>query len=98
MRSNNIRRVGVVAGPIVVGAMLFAACGSDAASEPSRSTISLSTGSTAFVVKTPVTTEAPAEGILDDGTSAIEQEYTVQPGDYPLKVAEDFGVPLAQPL
>ncbi len=94
MRFNTIRRVGVVAGPIVVGAMLFAACGSDAASEPSRSTISLSTGSTAFVVKTPVTTEAPAEGILDDGTSVTEQEYTVQPGDYPLKVAEDFGVPL----
>ena len=32
--------------------------------------------------------------MLEDGTSAVAQEYTVQAGDYPLKVAEQFNVPL----
>jgi len=80
--------------PVVVGAVVLASCGSDSASDPSRTTLSLSTGSTAFVVKPVVTTVPGAEGVFLDGTNPLSQEYTVQSGDYPLKVAEQFGVPL----
>lgn len=94
MRFSTVRRLGVIGWPIVAGALALAACGSDDESEPSRTTLSLSSGSTAFVVKPPVTTVADAQGVFEDGTTPLEQEYTVQAGDYPLKVAEDFGVPL----
>ena len=33
----------------------------------------------------------PGEG---EGFASPSQEYVVQPGDYPIKVANDFGVPL----
>ncbi len=91
MHLPNARRIGVVAWPVVVGALLLAACGSDDDSAPSRSTIELNDGSTAFVVKEPVTTVGEAG---EDGTVSTAQEYTVQAGDYPIKVAEQFGVPL----
>ena len=82
----------MVAWPVVVGALLLAACGTDDDSAPSRSTIELNDGSTAFVVREPVTTLGDGEG---DAVSTA-QEYTVQAGDYPIKVAEQFGVPLAE--
>ena len=75
-----------------VAALVFAACGSDDASEPTRSTVSLSTGSTAFVVKPPVTTLPGAQGVFEDGTTSAIQEYEIQSGDYPLGVAQQFGV------
>ncbi len=83
-----------MAWPIALGALVFAACGSDDASEPTRSTVSLSTGSTAFVVKPPVTTLPDAQGVFEDGTTSAVQEYEIQSGDYPLGVAEQFGVEL----
>ncbi len=92
MRFSSIRRLGVISWPVVVGAIVLASCGSDASSAPTRSTISLSTGPTAFVVKPPATT-LPPDSVVD-GVNPLEQEYEVQPGDYPLKVAEQFGVPL----
>ncbi len=94
MRFSNLGRVGVLLWPFAIGVVVLASCSSDAASEPSRTTLSLSTGSTAFIVKPAVTTVPPAEGVLLDGTNPLSQEYTVQSGDYPLKVAEQFGVPL----
>jgi LysM repeat protein len=92
MHLPNARRIGVVAWPFVAGAVLLAACGADDDAAPSRSTIELNDGSTAFVVKEPVTTVGGEAG--EDGTVSTAQEYTVQAGDYPIKVAEQFGVPL----
>jgi len=94
MRVSKFGRVGVLVWPVAVGVLVLASCGSDTASEPSRTTLSLSSGSTAFVVKPAVTTVPAAEGVVLDGTNPLEQEYTVKPGDYPLKVAQEFGVPL----
>lgn len=93
MRSFSARRTLVVAWPVALGALLFAACGGDDASGPSRSTIDLSQESTAFIVRptTPSTTvseEVPGE------VTGNAQEYVVQAGDYPIKVAEQFGVSL----
>jgi LysM repeat protein len=93
MRSQSARRALVVAWPVALGAILFAACGGDDASGPSRSTIDLSQESTAFIVRptTPSTTNA------DETPGAVTgnaQEYIVQAGDYPIKVAQQFGVSL----
>ena len=89
-------RVGAVAGPLVIGAMLLAACGGSSDDAAAESTIALSQESTAFVVRPPVTTvAAPADTVLEDGSvSTAAQDYTVQSGDYPLKVANQFGVTL----
>lgn len=93
MRSISARRTLVVAWPVALGALLFAACGGDDASGPTRSTIDLSQESTAFIVRptTPSTTtvaEVPGE------VTTNAQEYVVQAGDYPIKVATQFGVTL----
>jgi LysM repeat protein len=93
MRSSSARRALVVAWPVALGALLFAACGSDDASGPSRSTIDLSQESTAFIVRpttpsTTVTEQVPGE------VTGNAQEYVVQAGDYPIKVAQQFGVSL----
>jgi len=90
MQLTNVRRIGVVAWPFVVGGVLLAACGAGDDAAPSRSTIELNEGSTAFVVKEPVTTVGDGKG----GKVSTAQEYTVQAGDYPIKVAQQFGVPL----
>lgn len=72
--------------------MLLGACGGsdDGASQ---STIALSQESTAFVVRPPVTTVAVADTAPVEGeVSTAAQEYTILSGDYPLKVANQFGV------
>ena len=86
-------RVGAVAGPLVIGAVLLGACGDGSDDGASQSTIALSQESTAFVVRPPVTTVASTETTLEEGgVSTAAQEYTIQSGDYPLKVANQFGV------
>ena len=86
-------RVGAVAAPLLVGAMLLGACGGSSDDGASQSTIALSQESTAFVVRAPVTTIAVADTTpVEGGISTAAQEYTVQAGDYPLKVANQFGV------
>ena len=86
-------RVGAVAAPLLVGAMLLGACGGSSDDGASQSTIALSQESTAFVVRPPVTTIAVADTAPVAGeVSTAAQEYTVQAGDYPLKVANQFGV------
>jgi LysM repeat protein len=85
-------RVGVVAGPVVAGAMLLASCGGSSDSGATQSTIDLSQASTAFVVRPPATT---VPGLTVDGVAVVvteEQEYVIQSGDYPLKLANDFNV------
>ncbi len=84
-------RFGIVSWPVVVGALVLASCGSEAASGATESTINLD--ATNYIVKDPVTTTVaplPSEGDTATGT----QTYEVQSGDYAIKVADQFGVPL----
>ncbi len=80
-----------VAGPALVAGLVLAACGSSDSGAPSVSTIELSEGSTSYQTLPPATTTTLPEG---EGFASPSQEYVVQPGDYPIKVANDFGVPL----
>jgi len=83
--------LGVVAWPLVVGAFVLASCGADTAGGATASTINLD--ATNYIVKDPVTTTiAPPED--ESGTSSTSQTYVVQSGDYPLGVAEAFGISL----
>jgi len=93
MRFVPARRTIVVAWPLALGALVFAACGSDDATGATRSTIDLSQGSTAFVVR-PTTPSTSAADDTPGEVTTNAQEYTVQAGDYPLAVANKFGVPL----
>lgn len=89
-----MRKWGVVTAPIVAGALVLASCGSDAAGGATASTINLDSEATNYIVKDPVTTtiEPPAEEV--DGIATGSQVYIVQSGDYAIKVADQFGVPL----
>ena len=91
MLSFSARLVGVLAAPVVLGAFVLASCGG-ADGAASVSTIDLSEGSTAFVVRPPATTEPDVQ--VDGAVVTTEQEYVIQAGDYPLGVAEQFGVSL----
>ncbi len=87
------RRLGVLAAPLLIGAVVLSSCGGGE-SGATQSTIDLSAASTAFVVRPPATTE-PADTAVDpdavvDGT----QEYTVQSGDAPYVLVTRFGVTL----
>ena len=72
--------------------ILLAACGSGSDEGATESTIDLSEGSTAFVVRPPETTVAAETTVVPGGVSTAAQDYTIQSGDYPLKVAQQFGV------
>lgn len=92
MRVKNVRRLGVVAWPVVAGALILASCGSDATSGATASTVDLDTEATSYLVKDPVTTTiAP---LITDPTATGSQVYIVQSGDYAIKVANLFEVPL----
>lgn len=79
----------------MAGALLLAACGgSDGGA--TQSTVDLSEASTAFIVREPVTTPAAEAVVVADSTTTASQDYTVQSGDYPLKVANQFGVSLEE--
>ncbi len=94
MRVKRIGKLGslsVVTWPLVVGALVLASCGSDTASGSTVSTISLD--ATNYIVKDPVTTTTEALS-GDAATSSGSQTYIVQSGDYAIKVADQFGVPL----
>ena len=84
-------RMSVLTWPIVAGALVLASCGSDATSGATASTINLD--ATNYIVKDPVTTTIAS---LSGGeeTATGSQTYVVQSGDYAIKVADQFGVPL----
>ena len=97
-RTDTVRRAGALAGPVLVGALVLAGCGSDTTSGATASTLSLDSESTSYILRDPVTTTAapvvPEEGSTAGGT----QTYVVQSGDYAIKVADQFGVPLEELL
>ena len=94
MRSLNLRKLGV-ASPILLGVLVLASCGSDTGSGAVASTqVDLDTAATNYIVKDPVTTTIAPLVIEIDPIASGSQVYVVQSGDYPLKVADQFGVPL----
>lgn len=90
----NVRKWGV-ASPILIGALVLASCGSDTGSGATASTrVDLDTEATNYIVKDPVTTTiAPLETEIDPVATG-SQVYVVQSGDYAIKIADQFGVPL----
>ncbi|MEO1057029.1 MAG: LysM peptidoglycan-binding domain-containing protein [Actinomycetota bacterium] len=95
-----LKPIAALLAPVVVGALVLSACGSadEGATLP---TLDVSTESTAFIVRIPpsTTTTTAAPQVVGDATDAPRtgpQEYTVQSGDYPLKVASDFDITLDQ--
>jgi LysM repeat protein len=97
MRSTNLRKWGVVS-PILIGALVLASCGSDTGSGATASTlVDLDSAATNYIVKDPVTTtiEPVAPLVTEvDFVASGSQVYVVQSGDYAIKVADLFGVPL----
>jgi LysM repeat protein len=90
----NIRKLGVVS-PILIGALVLASCGSDTGIGVTASTqIDLDTAATNYIVKDPVTTTIAPLVTEIDPVSSGSQVYVVQSGDYAIKVADQFGVPL----
>jgi LysM repeat protein len=89
------RRLGVLVGPALIGAVVLSSCGSGE-SGATQSTIDLSAASTAFVVRPPATT-VPVDTLADGDPDAIVegiQEYTVQSGDAPYVLVTRFGISL----
>jgi LysM repeat protein len=91
---NNMRKLGVVS-PILIGALVLASCGSDTGSGATASTqVNLDTEATNYIVKDPVTTTIAPLVTEIDPISSGSQVYVVQSGDYAIKIADQFGVPL----
>ncbi len=92
---NTFHRIPAVAGPIMLAALLLGACGGSEGEAASRPTVTLEAGETSYQTLPPAT-DAPAvdEG-AEEATSSGAQEYTVKAGDYGIKVADQFGVSLA---
>lgn len=94
--TTGVRRLGVLVGPALVGAVVLSSCGGGE-SGATQSTIDLSAASTAFVVRPPATTEPPVDTLAEGDPDAIVegiQEYTVQAGDAPYVLVTRFGVSL----
>ena len=91
MNVRTTHRLAAVAGPALVAALVLGACGGDDSSAATRATVTLAAGETDYQTIAPATTEALAPGEVAAGA---EQDYTVQAGDYGIKVANQFGVSL----
>ncbi len=78
-----------MAAPIAIAAVVLGACGGS--DESSTSVTTLNLGSTAFVTLPPATTTTTIAGQIE-GVVAGEQEYVIQAGDFPLRVADLFGI------
>lgn len=93
MRSTAFRVLGLIGfglGPTI----LFAGCGEQ---ETGARTTLNSIQPSSYVVRPPVTTTttiAESTGVGEDGRTDLPQEYTIQPGDFPLRIANLFGVSL----
>jgi LysM repeat protein len=94
--STGVRRLGVLVGPALIGAVVLSSCGGGETGA-TESTIDLSAASTAFVVRPPATTEPPTDTAAEGDPAAIvegTQEYTVQSGDAPYVLVSRFGITL----
>ena len=84
-------RIAAVVGPLLVAALVLGACGGDDSDAATRATVTLAAGETDYQTIAPVTTTTLAPSEVSAGA---EQDYTVQAGDYGIKVANQFGVSL----
>jgi LysM repeat protein len=91
MNVRTTHRLAAVAGPVVVAALVLGACGGDDSSAATRATVTLAAGETDYQTIAPATTTTTVAGEVPAGA---EQDYTVQAGDYGIKVANQFGVSL----
>jgi LysM repeat protein len=91
MNVRTTHRLAAVAGPAIIAALLLGACGDDDSEAASRATVTLAAGETDYQTIAPATTTTTVPGEVPAGT---ETEYTVQAGDYGIKVANQFGVSL----
>jgi LysM repeat protein len=77
--------------------LLLAACGDDS-TDSSDTLADLQPSS--YVVREPATTTTTLAGgsvpVDEEGRSPVEQEYEIESGDYPLGVADRFGITLDQ--
>jgi LysM repeat protein len=85
-----VHRLSVAVAGLVL-ALTATACAESAAS-PSVSTVAIQPSS--YVTKPVVTTSSTVPGTVAEGRSPVEQEYVVESGDYPVLIAERFGVSL----
>ncbi|MEM8620619.1 MAG: LysM peptidoglycan-binding domain-containing protein [Actinomycetota bacterium] len=91
MRFANPPAISAFGAPLAIGALVLASCGGGEVGGAAESTIDLSQASTDYVERPPETTLAP-DGAGGSEVVTGSQDYTVQAGDYPLKVANDFGI------
>lgn len=92
MRSTAFRALGLIGFGLAPG-ILLTGCGDDATG--ARTTLNEIQPSS-YVVRPAVTTTTTAETDAenDDGTTDAPQEYEVVSGDFPMRIAERFGVSL----
>lgn len=94
MKSKTTSRLAAVVGPVAVAALLLGACGGDDSDAASKPTVTLAGGETSYATIAPATTTTlPEEAAAAAGPTT---DYEVQAGDYGIKVAEDFGITLAE--
>ncbi len=81
--ASSVRRLGVLVGPALIGAIVLSSCGS-AENAATQSTVDLNAASTAFVVRPPATTVPIDPAAAADPDAIVEgtQDYTVVFGDY----------------
>ncbi len=87
-------RVSAGVAPLLAAGLLLSACGGDEGEAASRPTITLEAGETTYATLPPATTAPPVDETAEDAPSTGVPEYTVQAGDYGIKVAQQFGVSL----
>lgn len=90
MRSPVHRPLGVVAAGLTLALGATACAESEAGS--SVSTVAIQPSS--YVTKPVVTTTSTVPGTVAEGRSPVEQQYTVESGDYPVLIAERYDVDL----
>jgi LysM repeat protein len=90
MRSPVFRPLGVVAAGLTLALGATACAESEAGT--SASTVAIQPSS--YVTKPVVTTTSTVPGTVAEGRSPVEQQYTVESGDYPVLIAERYDVDL----
>ncbi len=87
-------RVSAGVAPLIAVGLLLSACGGSNGEAASRPTVTLEAGETSYATLPVATTIPTVDETVEAADTSGVQEYTVQAGDYGIKVAEKFGVSL----